>query len=197
MPDRPSKLDPYAEKLSEWRRREAGRPRKQRRTVKQLYRMEENIGGARPALAAHSKDGSAPGQTADSEASAPKPASPSGLMSDTLNKMASEACDFARQQPLTTAAIVGGTGCADWLVVGPSLGIDPLAGPHLLFGGRSAARFAERYVFASPWAKGVAACALSALVWWRSYWRARRSGRQNSAVGKSHHRGNRHLRWPL
>jgi len=37
LPDRPSKLDPYAEKLSAWLRREAGRPRKQRRTVKQLY----------------------------------------------------------------------------------------------------------------------------------------------------------------
>ena len=37
VPDRPSKLDPYAEKLSAWLRREAGRPRKQRRTVKRLY----------------------------------------------------------------------------------------------------------------------------------------------------------------
>src|SRR6478672_2907613 len=37
VPDRPSKLDPYAEKLSAWLRREAGRPRKQRRTAKQLY----------------------------------------------------------------------------------------------------------------------------------------------------------------
>jgi transposase len=27
VPDRPSKLDPYAEKLSAWLRREAGRPR--------------------------------------------------------------------------------------------------------------------------------------------------------------------------
>jgi len=36
-PDRPSKLDPYAEKLAAWLRREAGRPRKQRRKVKQLY----------------------------------------------------------------------------------------------------------------------------------------------------------------
>jgi transposase len=37
LPDRPSKLDPYAEKLSSWLRREASRPRKQRRAVKQLY----------------------------------------------------------------------------------------------------------------------------------------------------------------
>jgi transposase len=28
VPDRPSKLDPYAEKLSAWLRREAGRPRR-------------------------------------------------------------------------------------------------------------------------------------------------------------------------
>ena len=37
VPDRPSKVDPYAEKLSAWLRREAGRPRKQWRTVKQSY----------------------------------------------------------------------------------------------------------------------------------------------------------------
>src|ERR1700744_6365327 len=36
IPDRPSKLDPYAEKLSAWLRREENRARKQRRTVKQL-----------------------------------------------------------------------------------------------------------------------------------------------------------------
>ena len=38
VPDRPSKLDPYAEKLATWLRREGTRPRKQRRTVKQLIR---------------------------------------------------------------------------------------------------------------------------------------------------------------
>ncbi len=37
VPDRPSRLDPYAEKLAAWLRREGNRPRKQRRTVKQLY----------------------------------------------------------------------------------------------------------------------------------------------------------------
>ena len=42
--DRPSKLDPYAEKLSAWLRREAGRPRKQRRTVKQLCGESRRIG---------------------------------------------------------------------------------------------------------------------------------------------------------
>src|ERR1700748_2617373 len=37
IPDRPSKLDPYAEKLSAWLRREENRARKQRRTVKQVH----------------------------------------------------------------------------------------------------------------------------------------------------------------
>jgi transposase len=37
VPERPSKLDPYAEKLSAWLRIEAGKSRKQRRTVKQMH----------------------------------------------------------------------------------------------------------------------------------------------------------------
>ena len=37
VPDRPSKLDPYADKLSPMLRREAGKSRKQKRTVKQLH----------------------------------------------------------------------------------------------------------------------------------------------------------------
>ena len=37
VPERPSKLDPFAEKLSAWLRTEAGRSRKQRRTVKQFH----------------------------------------------------------------------------------------------------------------------------------------------------------------
>jgi transposase len=37
VPDRPSKLDPYADKLSGWLRIEAGKSRKQRRTVKQMH----------------------------------------------------------------------------------------------------------------------------------------------------------------
>ena len=36
-PDRPSKLDPYADRLSAWLRREMTRPRKQKRTIKQLH----------------------------------------------------------------------------------------------------------------------------------------------------------------
>jgi transposase len=37
VPERPSKLDPYAERLSGWLRIEVGKSRKQRRTVKQMH----------------------------------------------------------------------------------------------------------------------------------------------------------------
>ena len=37
VPDRPSKLDPYADKLSQMLRQEATKSRKQKRTVKQLH----------------------------------------------------------------------------------------------------------------------------------------------------------------
>ena len=36
-PERPSKLDPFAEKLAAWLKTEAGKSRKQRRTLKQLH----------------------------------------------------------------------------------------------------------------------------------------------------------------
>jgi transposase len=37
VPDRPSKLDPFAEKLTGWLKVESGKSRKQKRTAKQLY----------------------------------------------------------------------------------------------------------------------------------------------------------------
>lgn len=37
LPDRPSKLDPFAEKLTGWLRQEAGKSRKQKRTTKQMH----------------------------------------------------------------------------------------------------------------------------------------------------------------
>ncbi|EXL07907.1 transposase [Aquamicrobium defluvii] len=37
VPERPSKLDAYAERLSAWLRTEANRPRKQKRTIRQLH----------------------------------------------------------------------------------------------------------------------------------------------------------------
>ena len=36
-PERPSKLAPFADKLSAWLKAEAGKSRKQRRTLKQLH----------------------------------------------------------------------------------------------------------------------------------------------------------------
>lgn len=44
VPDRPSKLDPYAEKLSGWLRIEAGKSRKQRRTVTPAERRRAGLG---------------------------------------------------------------------------------------------------------------------------------------------------------
>ena len=73
--------------------------------------MSENIGGAKPALAALSKDRSALGQTAAAESSAqPKPASQFMGAEETINQMASEVCGFVRQQPFTAAALMGGIG---------------------------------------------------------------------------------------
>ncbi|WP_127074432.1 IS21 family transposase, partial [Pelagibacterium lentulum] len=37
VPERPSKIDPFAEKLSGWLKAESRKPRKQRRTVKQIH----------------------------------------------------------------------------------------------------------------------------------------------------------------
>jgi transposase len=37
VPDRPSKLDPFADRLAAWLKTEANKPRKQKRTVKQLH----------------------------------------------------------------------------------------------------------------------------------------------------------------
>ncbi|THA56252.1 IS21 family transposase, partial [Ensifer adhaerens] len=37
IPERPSKLDPFADKLAGWLKTEAGKSRKQRRTLKQVH----------------------------------------------------------------------------------------------------------------------------------------------------------------
>ena len=44
VPERPSKLDPDAEKLAAWLKTEAGKPRKQRRTLKQLHAELASLG---------------------------------------------------------------------------------------------------------------------------------------------------------
>ena len=46
VPDRPSRLDPYAEKLSAWLTREASRPRKQKCTIRQLHADLVSLGFA-------------------------------------------------------------------------------------------------------------------------------------------------------
>src|SRR4029079_15971789 len=48
VPDRPSKLDPYADKLSQMLRQEAAKSRKQKRTIKQLHGDPTALGYAGP-----------------------------------------------------------------------------------------------------------------------------------------------------
>lgn len=57
-PDRPSKLDPYAEQLSGWLRRELTRPRKQKRTIKQMHADLVSLGydGSYGRVAAFARD---------------------------------------------------------------------------------------------------------------------------------------------
>jgi transposase len=43
-PDRPSKLDPFAERLAAWLRTDARRPRKQKRTARQLHAELAGLG---------------------------------------------------------------------------------------------------------------------------------------------------------
>jgi transposase len=58
VPDRPSKLDPFAEKLTGWLRVEAGKSRKQKRTAKQLYADLAALGydGSYARVAAFARD---------------------------------------------------------------------------------------------------------------------------------------------
>ena len=58
VPDRPSKLDPYADKLSHMLRQETGKSRKQKRTIKQLYVDLTSLGydGSYNRVAAFARD---------------------------------------------------------------------------------------------------------------------------------------------
>ena len=58
IPDRLSKLDPYADKLSQMRRQEAGKSRKQKRTIKQLHADLSALGydGSYNRVAAFARD---------------------------------------------------------------------------------------------------------------------------------------------
>jgi hypothetical protein len=78
--------------------------------------MDENIGGAGPAIAAHSKDGSAAGQTAASGVTGqPNQGEPS---EEYLGRLATQLGDLVRQEPLIAAAVTGLVG----LCVGMMLG---------------------------------------------------------------------------
>jgi hypothetical protein len=56
--DRPSKLDPFAEKLAAWLKSEAAKPRKQRRTLKQMHSELTALGftGSYNRVAAFARD---------------------------------------------------------------------------------------------------------------------------------------------
>lgn len=56
VPERPRKLDPFAERLSAWLQREMSRPRKQKRTMKQLHACHGVLAGA-PQLQIHDARG--------------------------------------------------------------------------------------------------------------------------------------------
>ena len=92
----------------------AGRGHRSART--QEANMDENIGGAGPAIPAHSKDGSAAGQTAASGVTGqPKQGEPSG---EYLGRLTAQLGDLVRQEPLIAAAVTGVVG----LCVGTMLG---------------------------------------------------------------------------
>jgi transposase len=58
VPDRPSKLDPFADRLSAWLKTEANKPRKQKRTLKQLHADLVSLGyeGSYNRVAAFARD---------------------------------------------------------------------------------------------------------------------------------------------
>ena len=72
---------------------------------------EGNIGGAGPALSAHSKDGSAAGPTSASRTTAkPNPSSPGMPSNEAFSEMVGQVCDFVQEKPFLTAALTGATG---------------------------------------------------------------------------------------
>lgn len=58
IPERPSKLDPFADKLAGWLKTEAGKSRKQRRTLKQVHAALVALGftGSYGRVAAFARD---------------------------------------------------------------------------------------------------------------------------------------------
>ncbi len=70
--------------------------------------MDENIGGAGPALAAHSKDGSTAGQTAASKVTGRQQRG--DYSGESLGRMADQLGQLIRQQPVISAAVAGVVG---------------------------------------------------------------------------------------
>ncbi len=72
---------------------------------------EGNIGGAGPALSAHSKDGSAAGPTSASSTTGPAKTSSGGKpSSEAFDEMVGQVCDFVQEKPFVAAALMGATG---------------------------------------------------------------------------------------
>ena len=55
--DRPSKLDPFADRLSAWLKTEANKPRKQKRTIKQLHTDLMSLGYDAPMVVSRHSPG--------------------------------------------------------------------------------------------------------------------------------------------
>jgi len=70
--------------------------------------MDENIGGAGPALAAHSKDGSAAGQTAASRVTGQQQRTQ--LSQETLGRLADQLGELVRRQPIMATVVTGVVG---------------------------------------------------------------------------------------
>jgi hypothetical protein len=67
--------------------------------------MPENTGGAGPALAAHSKDASTPGQTPASEATGEAMQPRSGEDGETVFRLVNQVTNLVRQQPVASIAV--------------------------------------------------------------------------------------------
>jgi hypothetical protein len=78
---------------------------------------EGNIGGAGPAFAAHSKDGSATGPTSSSRATG-RPSSGGAPSNEAFDEMVGQVCGFVKKKPFVAAALMGAVGLIVGLLVG-------------------------------------------------------------------------------
>jgi ElaB/YqjD/DUF883 family membrane-anchored ribosome-binding protein len=79
---------------------------------------EGNIGGAGPALSAHSKDGSVAGPTSASRTTGrPKTLSRGTHSNEAFDEMVGQVCDFVQEKPFMAAALMGAAGLMIGLMV--------------------------------------------------------------------------------